>query len=90
MLIIVSSAQTLILAGGEHHVALLASTEIAGALLLIWERIQWIGAFVLFVVFASALVMSAMEGEWATRFLQFAASVFMIVMMDGALRRAPG
>ncbi|SRR5581483_3313220 len=86
ILIMVASAQTLMFAGEVHrHVALLAAIEIVGALLLMGRRTQWVGACVLFIVFACAQVMSALQGEWATRFLQFSASVFIIVMLDRAL-----
>jgi hypothetical protein len=88
-LIVVASAQTLLAAGLEHpHIGLLASAEIAGALLLIWRRAAALGACVLLVVFASAQVMAAMEAEWPTRFLQYAASTLVIVTLDRALKRA--
>jgi hypothetical protein len=37
------------------------------------------------MVFASAQLMSAMHGEWPTRFLLYAASALLIVTMDRAL-----
>ena len=87
-LITVASVQTLLAEHGDHAVVLLAGTEIAGALLLCWRRTQWPGAGVLLVVFAGAQVLSAMQGEWPTRFLQYAASALLIVTMDRRL--APG
>jgi hypothetical protein len=86
-LIVVASIQTLV-AAQAHHVVLLAAVEIAGALLLMWRRTQWVGAAALLAVFASAQVISAIEGDYPTRFLQFAASAVLVVMMDGALARA--
>jgi hypothetical protein len=87
-LITAASAQTLMAARGEHGVALLALTEIAGALMLCWRRTQWLGAGLLLVVFACAQVLSAMQGEWPTRFLLYAASALLIVTMDRALAQA--
>jgi hypothetical protein len=87
-LITVASFQTLLAAQGEHAVMLLAGTEIAGALILCWRRTQWLGAGLLLVVFACAQVVSAMHGEWPTRFLLYAASALLIVTMDRALEAA--
>jgi hypothetical protein len=85
-LIIVASVQTLLAALPDGHpVMLLAALEIAGALILMWRRAQWLGACVLLGVFAVAQVMSAMEGEWPTRFLQYAVSTLLIVALDRAL-----
>jgi hypothetical protein len=39
-------------------------------------------------VFACAQLMSAMQGEWPTRFLLYAASAFLIVTMDRTLAQA--
>ncbi len=86
-LIVVASLQTLI-AGCSHHIVLLAAAEIAGALLLMWRRAQWVGAALLLAVFTCAQVISAVEGDYPTRFLQFAASTVLVVMMDRALSRA--
>jgi hypothetical protein len=86
-LIVVASLQTLI-AERAHHVVLLAAVEIAGALLLMWRRAQWVGAALLLAVFACAQVVSAVEGDYPTRFLQFAAGTVLVVMMDRALSRA--
>ena len=87
-LITAASVQTLLAARGDHPVTLLAGTEIAGALLLCSRRTQWLGAGLLLVVFACAQLMSALQGEWPTRFLLYAASALLIVMMDRALARA--
>ena len=86
-LIVVASLQTLI-AERAHHVVLLAAAEIAGALLLMWRRAQRVGAAALLAVFACAQVISAVEGEYPTRFLQFAASTVLVVMLDRALSPA--
>jgi hypothetical protein len=87
-LITLASLQTLLAAQGDRAVVLLAGTEIAGALILCWRRTQWLGAGLLLIVFASAQLMSAMHGEWPTRFLQYAASALLIVTMDRALTAA--
>ena len=86
-LMVVASLQTLA-AHPAHHVVLLAAVEIAGALLLMWRKTQWVGAALLLAVFACAQVLSAVEGDYPTRFLQFAASTVLVVMMDGALARS--
>ena len=87
-LIVVASLQTLRVAQADHAAVLLAATEIAGALILCWRRTQWLGAALLLLVFASAQLMSAMHGEWPTRFLLYAASALLIVTMDRALAAA--
>ena len=86
-LIVVASIQTLV-AAPAHHVALLAAVEIAGALMLMWRRTQWVGASVLLLVFAGAQVLSAVGGEYPTRFLQCAASTLLIVLLDRTLAQA--
>lgn len=86
-LIVLASLQTLI-AERAHHVVLLATAEIAGALLLMWRRAQWVGAALLLVVFAAAQVLSAVEGDYPTRFLQYAASTLLIVLLDRTLTPA--
>ena len=86
-LIAVASIQTLV-AAPAHHVALLAAVEIAGALMLMWRRTQWVGASVLLAVFACAQVLSAVEGEYSMRFLQYAASALLIVLLDRTLSQA--
>jgi hypothetical protein len=87
-LILIASVQTLLAAHGEHHTMLLAGTEIAGALILCWRHTQWLGAALLLLVFGCAQLLSAMQGEWPTRFLLYAASALLIVMMDLTLARA--
>jgi len=84
-LLTVASIQTLLAARGDRAVVLLAATEIAGALILCWRRTQWLGAGLLLIVFACAQVLSAMQGEWPTRFLLYAASALLIVTLDRAL-----
>lgn len=83
-LLIVASVQTILTAPSEH-VVLLGGSEIAGALILCWRRIQWLGASLLVTVFACAQLMSAFEGEWPTRFVLYASSALLIVAMDRAL-----
>jgi hypothetical protein len=87
-LIAIASLQTLAAAREDHGVALLATAEIAGALSLCWRRMQWLGATLLLGVFACAQTMAALQGEWPTRFLLYAASALLIVMMDGRLIRS--
>ena len=87
-LIVVASMQTLLAAREQHGVVVLAGTEIAGALSLCWRRTQELGAALLLVVFASAQVMSAMQGEWPTRFLLYAASALLVVTMDRTLAQS--
>jgi hypothetical protein len=86
VLIVAASVQTL-LAEPLHHALLIASVEIAGAVLLLWRRAQWIGATLLLLVFASAQVMAAAAGNYPTRFLQYAFSTLLIVMLDAVLER---
>lgn len=86
-LIVVASLQTLA-AQPPHPVVLLAAVEVGGALMLTWRKTQWVGAAVLLLVFAGAQVISALEGDYPTRFLQYAASTVLVVMMDRALSRA--
>jgi ABC-type uncharacterized transport system permease subunit len=86
-LIVAASAQTLVTAS-SHHIVALAVVEIAGALLLAWRRTHWVGAALLLAVFACAQVISAIEGNYPTRFLQFAASTVLIVLLDRTLSRA--
>ena len=87
MLIVIASAQTLLV---EHsnHIAPLATAEIAGALLLVWPKTQRAGAVLLLLVFAAAQVIAASEGEYPTRFLQYAASTLLIVVLSQAPRAA--
>jgi hypothetical protein len=85
LLIVIASAQTLYAEHG-HHVMLLATVEIAGALLLVWHRTQWAGAALLLLVFAAAQAIAASEGEYPTRFLQYAASTLLIVGLSRALQ----
>jgi hypothetical protein len=87
-LIVVASVQTLIDLPG-HHVTLLAAVEIAAALLLMWHRTQWPGAAVLLAVFAGAQAIAASEGQYPTRFLQYAASALLIVGLHRALAEPP-
>ncbi|MGN6452277.1 MAG: hypothetical protein ACTHL7_04280 [Steroidobacteraceae bacterium] len=87
-LILLASLQTLVAAHADHAIALLAATEIAGALILCWRRTQWLGAALLLGVFGCAQIMSAMQGEWPTRFLLYAVSALLIVTLDRTLMRS--
>lgn len=86
VLIIVASLQAL-LEAPAHHVILLAAAEVLGALLLLWRQVQWLGLALLLIVFACAQVISAAEGDYPTRFAQYAASALLIVLMDRVLAR---
>jgi hypothetical protein len=88
-LIVVASVQTL-LPAPARPIALLAAVEIAGALLLLARRTQWVGAPLLLAVFACAQVISAAAGDYPTRFAQYAASTVLIVMLDRRLAPAAG
>jgi hypothetical protein len=84
-LILVASVQTLVSEHGVPHVVPLAAAEILGALLLLSRRTQWVGLTLLLVVFAGAQLLAALEDSWPTRFLQYAASALLIVLLDRAL-----
>ncbi len=56
--------------------------------MLMWRRTQWVGASVLLAVFAGAQVLSAVEGEYPTRFVQYAASALLIVLLERTLAQA--
>lgn len=86
VLIVVASVQTL-LDAPDHHVILLSAAEVLGALLLLWRRVQWLGLSLLLIVFACAQLISAIEGNYPTRFAQYAASALLIVSMDRVLTR---
>lgn len=84
-LITISSVQTIVSANGTdhgHHALILATAEIAGAAALTWNRTEIFGAGLLLLVFATAQVISAAKGDWSTRFLQYAASTLVIVLLD--------
>ena len=82
---LVASLQTLVSEHGVPHVVPLAAAEILGALLLLWRRTQWVGLTLLLLVFAGAQLLAALEHSWPTRFLQYAASALLIVLLDRAL-----
>jgi len=87
LLILIASIQTLAAEGAaDPHVVPLATAEIAGALLLLVPRTQWLGLTLLLGVFACAQVLAALAAAWPTRFLQYAASALLIVLLDRALR----
>ncbi|HUL18425.1 MAG TPA: hypothetical protein VLV29_04090 [Steroidobacteraceae bacterium] len=90
-LIVLASVQILLSghAAAAHGVSL-ATTEILGALLLLGRRTQWLGLALLLLAFAGAQLLAALGGEWPTRFLQYAASALLIVLMDRALGAPAG
>ena len=88
-LILVASVQTLVSEHAVPHVVPLAATEVLGALLLCARRTQWVGLALLLLVFAGAQLLAALAGDWPTRFLQYAASALLIVLMDRALGARP-
>jgi hypothetical protein len=85
LLILIASAQTLVSALRLPHVAALAVAEIAGAVLLLGRRTQWLGLAVLLLVFGGAKVMAARHAAWPTHLLQYAASALLIVLLDRSL-----
>jgi hypothetical protein len=83
-LLIVASAQTL---GAQHagsHLMPLAAAEICGALLLLGRRTQNPGLALLLLSFAGAQLLAGLQGEWPTRFAQYALSALLIVLLDRA------
>jgi hypothetical protein len=89
-LIIVSSVETIMTATGRghgYHALVLAMAEVTGATALGWRRTQLFGAGLLLFVFAAAQLFSAVMGEWTTRFLQYAASTVVIVLLDIGIHR---
>jgi hypothetical protein len=87
-LLLFASLQTLLTEGAVSHVVPLASVEFAGALLLAWRRTQELGLAVLLIVFACAQLLAAHQGAWPTRFVQYAGSALLIVLLERALRAA--
>ena len=88
-LLMVSSVQTMMAAadgGHGHHAMVLAIAEIAGAAALACPRTQLFGASLLLLLFAAAQILSAAMGEWTTRFLQYAASTLLIILLDAQYR----
>jgi hypothetical protein len=88
-LLLLASLQTLLTERAVPHVAPLASAEIAGALLLAGRRTQELGLALLLVVFACAQLLAAHQGAWPTRFVQYAGSALVIVLLERGLRAAP-
>lgn len=84
-LLVLACVQTLLSEHeGGHEVVLLAGIEIVAALALLWPRTRLAGACVLLGVFAIAQYWSALAGRWPTHFLQYAASVLLIVTLERA------
>ncbi len=90
LLLLVASVQALLSHGGEHaHAALLGAAEASGALLLLVRRTQWLGAWLLLLVFSAAQTAAALASAWPVRFALYAAGAFLIVLMDRALQGRP-
>jgi hypothetical protein len=90
VLLLIGSAQALWRHGAEHaHATLLGLAEACGALLLV-PRTQWLGAWLLLLVFSCAQTVAARASEWPVRFALYAAGAFLIVLLDRALRRQAG
>lgn len=86
-LLVIASFQALLTPGQEHaHLKLLAVAEAIGAVLLVWRRTQWLGAWTLLLVFSCAQIAAARAAEWPVRFVLYAACAFLIALLDGALR----
>jgi hypothetical protein len=68
-----------------RHALLLATAEIAGALMFGIRRTQIFGAALLMLVLVAAQVLCALQGRWPTHLLQCAASTLFIVLLDRAL-----
>ena len=89
-LLVIASTQALLAPHeGAHNIMPLAAAEIAGAAALLWRRTQLPGALVLLGVFGCAQVLAALEGQWPTRFVQYAASTLLIVALGRALSVGP-
>ena len=88
--ILLSSVTTLIEASGvtgetaNGGIVVLASVEIVAIIAFATERFRGWAAVALIIVFAVAFVGSAIEGEFAARFIYFAAST---IYLQGAERR---
>jgi hypothetical protein len=82
LFILASSVQTLIKALSNPPVVALATVEIAAAAALAVERSRRIAAVALVGVFAIAFVASALSGEFAPRFIFFAATALYLAGRD--------
>jgi hypothetical protein len=82
--ILASSAITLIQSIGDSlAVASLATVEIMAACAFATDQWRRVGALILVLVFAVALALSAVIGEFAVRFFYFAASAIYLQGLDG-------
>jgi hypothetical protein len=88
VLLIVASVQTLTAKHPGSHVMPLAAAEICGALLLLGRRTQTPGLALLLLSFAGAQLLAGLQGEWPTRFAQYALSALLIVLLDHAFAGA--
>lgn len=82
-------ASGLTIADADPHAVVLASVEVAGIVLFVRRRSQFIGAAILLAVFAFAEVLSIQHGHVPTYFLQYAAAAIFIVAMDRRLAGVP-
>ena len=86
--ILLSSLTTLLAAAGlmgdppNSPIMLLASVEIAAIAAFATERWRTLAAVILVMVFAVAFFGSAFEGEFAARFIYFAASTIYLQGVD--------
>ena len=96
LFIVFASAQTFVQGwpaahGGGHaagaaHIRFLAAAEIVAALAFLWPPAQiWAGG-ALVAIFAVATVIDLSMGGAPVRFAYYAATVAVIVFLDGALR----
>jgi type II secretory pathway component PulL len=88
VLIVVASLQALMT--GAHLVAALASLEICGALLFLWQRTRIAGGTVLLLVFALAGTITMAHSQWPTHLLQYAASTIFLALVDRPRRGRGG
>ena len=88
LLLMVAGVQTLATRHAASHAVPLAAAEICGALLLLSRRTQKSGLALLLLTFTGAQLLEGLEGEWPTRFAQYAAGALLIVLLDRALAGA--
>lgn len=74
---------------GKEHVLPLVIAEIGGAAALLWRPTRLAGACTLLAVFMLAQVLSALQHQWPTQFLQYAASTLVILALARALEATP-
>ena len=79
---------------GFSHLTILASVEIAAALLFLFRRSEIWACAILLAVYAIATAISVTLGDWSLRFLYYGATAVFIVIAarnpDGGRRLAEG